>query len=81
MPDSGFLLLCLTFPDQLSPQNLSVQPLGEVVHIGVHDGDVKEAEESADDQTEDDDDAQRLIGVQAACREESQRHHGSHRRA
>ena len=58
MPDSGFLLLCLTFPDQLSPQNLSVQPLGEVVNIGVHDGDVKEAKESADNQTEDDDDAQ-----------------------
>ncbi len=81
VPAGEFLSLHLTFPNRLSSQHLSVQPLGEVVHIGVHDGDVKEAEESADDKTEDDDNAQRLIGIQASCREESQWHHGCHRRA
>ena len=45
----AFRSLLLTFHDHLPSQYLSVQPLGEVVNIGVHDRDVKEAKEGSDD--------------------------------
>jgi len=58
-----------------------MKPLPKVVHISVHDGDVKEAQDSADDETEDDDNAQGLVGIQPPRWEECQRNHCRHRRA
>ena len=48
VPAGEFPSLHLTFPNCLSSQRLSVEPLSKVIHIGVHDGDVKEAEDGAD---------------------------------